>query len=173
MRKHIVVISLAAVTACGQAHHEGMNLASPDAKAYGPEVASGYARARAATTRFHVLDSAVAAGYVASVPQCVSDSTHGAMGYHHINRSYLDNKVDVERPEFLIYERKPDGSYVLNGIEYIIPFRNWPRDSTPPKFLGRDMLRNDALSLWNRHFWIWSKNPSGLFAEWNPNVHCP
>lgn len=23
------------------------------------------------------------------------------------------------------------------------------------------------------HAWIWKHNPSGTFAEWNPNVRCP
>jgi hypothetical protein len=150
-----------------------MTTAPANASAYGAEVEEGYAKVRAATARFRVLDSAVTAGYVASVPQCVADSVHGAMGYHHINRALLDNKVEVEHPEFLIYERMPDGAYVLNGVEYIVPFRVWPKDSVPPKLLGRDMLKNEALSLWNLHMWVWSKNPSGLFAEWNPAVQCP
>jgi hypothetical protein len=98
---------------------------------------------------------------------------HGAMGYHHVNRALVDNKVEVERPEFVLYERRPDGSYVMNAVEYIVPYRVWPRDSVPPKVLGRDMLRNDPLNLWNLHMWVWSKNPAGLFAEWNPNVRCP
>lgn len=147
--------------------------ASPSPSAYGKEVEAGYATVRTATARFRALDTAVAAGYVANVAQCVSDSMHGAMGYHHINRAYLDNKVEVERPEFLIYERKPDGKYVLNAVEYIVPYRVWPKDSVPPKLLGRDMRRNDPLNLWNLHMWVWTKNSAGLFAEWNPDVHCP
>jgi hypothetical protein len=23
------------------------------------------------------------------------------------------------------------------------------------------------------HAWIWKFNPLGLFADWNPRVHCP
>jgi len=23
------------------------------------------------------------------------------------------------------------------------------------------------------HVWIWRENPSGMFADWNPTVHCP
>jgi hypothetical protein len=23
------------------------------------------------------------------------------------------------------------------------------------------------------HLWLWKHNPSGLFAMWNPRVHCP
>jgi hypothetical protein len=23
------------------------------------------------------------------------------------------------------------------------------------------------------HAWVWKHNPSGTFAQWNPQVHCP
>jgi hypothetical protein len=23
------------------------------------------------------------------------------------------------------------------------------------------------------HVWLWKHNPTGMFAEWNPNVRCP
>ncbi len=146
--------------------------ASPDPGAYSPEVVDGYARVRAATTAFRVLDSAVAAGYPRAVAQCLSDSTHGAMGFHHMNRAYLDNRIEIERPEILLYERRGDGSYALNGVEYIIPYRAWPKDSVPPRLMGRDMLRSEPLQLWYTHMWVWTPNTAGLFADWNPAVRC-
>jgi hypothetical protein len=162
-----------ATSGCAGSRHAGMMHESPHASAYGAEVEAGYARVRAATSRFHAVDSAIVAGYNPSVAQCVSDSVHGAMGYHHLNRALVDDRIELERPEFLIYERRPDGSYAMNAVEYIVPYRVWPRDSVPPKLLGRDFLRYDALNLWGLHMWIWTKNPAGLFAEWNPNVTCP
>ena len=140
--------------------------------AYSGEVQAGYARVRTATNSFHTLDSAVARGYAANVANCIADSTHGAMGYHHLNRAYVDNRVEIDKPEFLLYERKADGKYQLNGVEYIVPFRVWPRDSVPPKLLGRDMIRSEALSYWYMHMWVWTKNSAGLFADWNPAVKC-
>lgn len=140
---------------------------------YSAEVREGYARARAATARFTNLDSAVAAGYPRTVARCIVDEHHGAMGYHHLNRSHIDNRVDVERPEFLIYERKPDSSYVLNGVEYMIPFTRWPADSIAPTLLGQTLLQEPTYRYWYIHMWIWSDNPSGLFADWNPSVKCP
>ncbi|HYV96742.1 MAG TPA: hypothetical protein VE967_04715 [Gemmatimonadaceae bacterium] len=173
MRLSIPALALAITfAACAHASHMHGTTASPNPAAYGAAVENGYKRARAATNAFHALDSAVAAGYVAAVQNCVADSVHGAMGYHHINRALLDNKADVERPEYLIYERMPGGTYVLNAVEYIIPYRIWPRDSTPPLVMGQKMRQNDPLNLWNLHFWIWKTNPAGLFAEWNPDVHC-
>jgi hypothetical protein len=149
-----------------------MAAASAEPAAYGPEVQQGYALVRAATAPYRSLDAAVAAGYERTVTLCYADSAHGAMGYHHMNRAYLDRRVEVERPEILLYERRPDGSYALNGVEYIVPYRVWSRDSVPPTLMGRDMLRSDDLNLWYTHMWVWKRNTSGLFANWNPAVTC-
>ena len=136
-------------------------------------VRRGFAEVRAATAPFTTLDSAVAAGYARDVPRCYVDAHHGAMGYHHLNRDYVDLKAEVARPEILLYERTGDGRYALNGVEYIIPFRLWPRDSVPPTIMGETMKREEELKLWYLHMWIWKENPAGLFADWNPEVKCP
>lgn len=138
-----------------------------------PEVRDGYNRVRAATERFHTLDSAVAAGYAREVPRCFADAHHGAMGFHHVNRSLLDARVEVERPEILLYERRSDGSYALNGVEYIIPYTRWPADSVAPRIMGVPLERADDLNLWYLHMWVWKPNPQGIFAGWNPTVRCP
>jgi hypothetical protein len=156
----------------GTAHHD-MPVSSGEPRAYSREVQEGYTRVRAATAAYRVLDSAVATGYAAVVPRCIADSTHGAMGYHHLNRAYVDDRVEIEKPEYLLYERKPDGTYALNGVEYIVPYRVWPKDSTPPKLLGRDMIKSEPLQYWYLHMWVWTSNKAGLFADWNPAVRCP
>jgi hypothetical protein len=171
MRLHYAIVTT--LFACSPSHKEmSMSATGADPAAYSAEVQAAYGRVRAATSAYHTLDSAVAAGYAAVVPACISDSTHGAMGYHHLNRGYVDKDVILEQPEFLLYERKPDGKYVLNGVEYVVPYRFWPKDSVPPKLLGRDMLRSDALSYWYMHMWVWTNNSAGLFADWNPAVKC-
>jgi hypothetical protein len=150
--------------------------ASDEAKftrGFGPEVQQGFARVRVATASFVTLDSAVAAGYVRDVPRCYADGHHGAMGFHHLNRGYVDAAVEVEKPEILLYERHPDGRYVLNGVEYIIPYTRWPRDSVPPPIMGQTLKQEDQLELWYLHMWVWSENRAGLFADWNPSVKCP
>lgn len=130
-------------------------------------------RLRTATRRFRDLDSAVAAGYVRDVPDCLVHEHHGAMGYHHANRALADAKVETEHPEILLYERLPGGEYRLNGVEYIVPYRDWPRDSTAPIALGQTMKHEDNLQIWYLHVWAWSNNSDGLFADFNPAVQCP
>ncbi|HEY8176563.1 MAG TPA: hypothetical protein VIF32_12765 [Gemmatimonadaceae bacterium] len=140
---------------------------------YDAQVNDGVDRLRAATRPFHALDSAVAAGYPRTVPDCLVHAHHGAMGYHHVNRGYVDAKLDVERPEILLYERRPDGTYRLNAVEFIVPYRAWPRDSVAPVLMGQKLNHEDNLKIWYLHVWAWTKNPEGLFANFNPDVACP
>lgn len=168
----LLAIGVALVAAASAAAQS----ASDEAKfvrGFGAEVQEGFRRVRAATAPFVTLDSAVAAGYVRDVPRCFADDHHGAMGFHHLNRGYVDARAEVEKPEILLYERHLDGRYVLNGVEYIIPYTRWPRDSVPPTVMGQALKREDQLKLWYLHMWIWNENSAGLFADWNPSVKCP
>jgi hypothetical protein len=145
--------------------------ASP-VSAQAPTIDSLLARLKSATASYRVLDSAVAAGYDRDVSACVQHQPHGAMGYHHVNRALLDDDLEVERPEMLVYERMNDGRYKLNGVEFIVPYRARSRDAEPPVILGQKLKRADGLQLWYLHVWLWQPNPNGLFADWNPTVKC-
>lgn len=137
------------------------------------QVTDGLNRLRAATGAFQNLDAAVAAGYPRDVPDCLVHEHHGAMGFHHVNRSYLDTRRDIERPQILLYERLPDGKYRLNAVEFIIPYRLWPRDSVAPVIMGQQLHHEDNLKIWYLHVWAWLNNPDGLFANFNSAVSCP
>ena len=170
LNRSLAAAALCIATACGR--HSASMSSSPVASDYSPAISGAVARLRAATDKYHSLDSAVAVGYPAAVPECLVHAEHGAMGYHHVNRNYVDNKVEIEKPEILLYERLGDGSYRLNGVEFIVPFRTWPRDSVPPTLMGMKMHREDNLKIWYTHVWAWTKNPEGLFANFNPEVQC-
>ena len=131
------------------------------------------ARLRSATRAYQALDSAVAAGYPRTVADCLVHAHHGAMGYHHVNRAYLSPTLDITRPQILLYERTADGAYRLNGVEFIIPYRMYPRDSVPPVWMGQTMHREDNLGIWYLHVWAWKDNPDGVFANFNSTVSCP
>jgi len=128
------------------------------------------ARARAATARFQVADLAVSEGYPA-VTECVEHQPHGAMGLHYTKTALHDAVLDVEQPEVLVYERLADGAIKLNGVEYIVPLAAWPREEAPV-IMGQELKRAEQLGFWYLHVWIWTPNPSGVFADWNPNVRC-
>ena len=78
---------------------------------FSAEIVDGVSRLRAATSKYLDLDSAVAAGYPKTVAQCLVHEHHGAMGYHHMNRNYVDSKVEIDKPEILLYERMADSSF--------------------------------------------------------------
>lgn len=138
---------------------------------FGEAIDRQVASVREATAPFKKLDNAVAAGYGGEVAHCIDNPPHGAMGFHHQKDALLDDVLEVERPEILVYERLPGGEYRLNGVEYIVPLSAWPREE-PPTVMGQKLKKAPSLGIWYLHVWIWQKNPSGLFADWNPDVKC-
>jgi hypothetical protein len=137
---------------------------------FGESVDRDIALARAATARFKLADNALASNYE-SAANCVAHPTHGAMGYHFRKDSLHDAKLEVEKPEILVYEKLHDGSFKLNGVEYIVPISAWKSDEAPT-IMGQKLKRADSLGIWYLHVWIWEPSPSGVFADWNPRVKC-
>jgi hypothetical protein len=160
--------SMGSSTGAAGASGEGAN----ESAAYGASVERDVSRVRIATEAFHSIDAAAAAGYTRDVRQCIAHPEHGAMGFHHANAALLDDVLEVDRPEMLVYERTADGGYILNGVEYIVPYSARSRDAEPPAIFGQKLKRADGLQLWYLHVWIWKENGQGLFADWNPAVHC-
>lgn len=123
-------------------------------------------RVREATAHFADLGVAIAAGYSAQFPAGCAVSPvpgEGAQGFHFLNPSLVDHKTELLRPELVMYEPQADGSMVLVGVDYIIPFTEW-RSKNPPVLLGQEFMRNDPLEVWALHIWVPRANPSGLFA---------
>ena len=128
-------------------------------------------RVRKATGKFKNLDRAAAAGYDRDVKDCIANPPQGGMGFHHAKGALMDDRLKVDEPEILVYERLPGGEYRLNGVEYIVPIPAWTKDE-PPKIMGQPLKKAPRLGIWYLHVWVWEPNPSGLFADWNPNVKC-
>jgi hypothetical protein len=143
------------------------------------------ARIRRATAPFHDVHAATAAGYelgyvngagVRIITACVAHPTLGAMGFHSFNKQLVDDLVvDVERPEGLVYAPGPDGTLQLRAVEYVVPgaSSNPPGVSVAPVLFGQDMvILVPAVGFYTRHVWLWGTNPSGMFANWSPDVSC-
>jgi len=137
----------------------------------GPEVAEAVRVIRTATASFRDLDEAVAAGYSRDGGTCMANPSEGGMGFHHTNQSLMDGTLEVRRPEILTYRRTADGEYELTGVEYVVPKDTWSGEE-PPRILGQDLRSSSSLGLWYLHVWVWTPNPNGLFADWNPYVEC-
>ncbi|AGB45575.1 hypothetical protein Mesau_03203 [Mesorhizobium australicum WSM2073] len=153
---------LAACTTFAQAHQEAAETtsgANPLAE-----------KVRAANSRFLDVNAATAEGY-APIP-CASGITGGAMGIHYVNGGYLkDDKIDIARPEAVMYEPMTDGTLTLVAVEYIT-------SKGPASLEGQLFNFNSAPNryglgeFYELHVWAWKGNPTGTFADMNPKVSC-
>ena len=62
------------------------------------------------------------------------------MGYHFQNNSLLDATLDLGHPEVLVYEKMPDGTFQLNGVEFLVPISAW-KSTEPPRIVGQALRR--------------------------------
>ncbi|MDX8503182.1 hypothetical protein RFM99_33015 [Mesorhizobium sp. VK4C] len=154
--------ALSACTTLAQAHQDtaaSVSGASPLAD-----------KVRAANSRFVDVKAATAEGY-APIP-CASGFTGGAMGIHYVNGQYLkDGKIDIARPEAVMYEPTADGTLKLVAVEYIT-------SKGPASLDGQLFNFNSAPNryglgeFYELHVWAWKGNPTGTFADMNPKVSC-
>jgi hypothetical protein len=114
---------------------------------------------------------AAGAGYDEAITPCWFHREQGGQGVHYGRTELFDSVVTTMDPELVMYEPQQGGGNELIGVEYIVPFANWT-SSAPPTVLGHPMHRNEPLGLWVHHVWLFRENPSGMYADWNPNVSC-
>jgi hypothetical protein len=127
---------------------------------------------RNVTAPFRTFSAATSAGWSTKITSCMADQAAGGMGFHYGNTALIDGTVAVDKPELLLYEPQADGSEELVAVEYIIPYTAHARSDTPPVLFGQQFKQNDTFQLWGLHVWAWKNNPSGLYADWNPQVNC-
>ena len=133
---------------------------------------------RRATQSYQSVAAATTAGY-APFLGCVSSPQDGAMGIHYVNGDLVgDGKLDVSRPEALMYEPR-NGKLELVGVEYIVIAAAWDAaNKTPPTLMGQlfhytpSPNRYGIPAFYALHVWAWKHNPHGVFVDWNPSVSC-
>ncbi len=170
--------------------HVSHDHASHEHSANGAGLGDELAQVRRATAKFHRVDAAVEAGYELGwvngagkriVDTCVkhpTDPAAGAMGWHYFNAALMaDNAVNANEPEALVYEKRSDGKLNLVAVEWVVRSAqsNPPGVSEAPSVLGMDMhilVPPPGPAFYLMHAWIWRDNPSGIFADWNPEVSC-
>jgi hypothetical protein len=139
-------------------------------------------QASKATTAYHDVQKAIAAGYSFRLPDssgatCIAQKPDGAMGVHLVNKKLLDAKIDVAHPEAMVYAPRKDGTLELAAIEYVVFQSAW-KGSKPPTLFGREFAltpepnRYGLPAFYALHAWLFKKNPSGLLNAWNPKVTC-
>ncbi len=134
------------------------------------------AKLRDATAQFHRPEAAQAAGYdlVPGLDSCFDNPGVGGMGFHYIDTSALDTKVELLHPEALVYAPGPNGLQ-LDAVEYIVPQDKWDATGNPnlPELNGKSLHLDPVLHVYVLHIWVWKNNPSGILEDWNPTVSCP
>jgi hypothetical protein len=138
-------------------------------------------RAREATRAFRDVNAARAAGYKAT-GECAQDPKYGGMGIHYANAGLVaDGKLDVTKPEILVYQPTRRGTLRLGAVEYFQgdADQDLATDEDRPSLFGMPfdgpMLgHEDGMPIhYDLHVWLYRHNPAGKFAMWNPTVRCP
>lgn len=135
---------------------------------------------RRATAQFRALDTALEAGY-GKFLDCFTHGEDRGMGQHYVHGDLVSDAVlDPARPEALVYEPLEDGTQVLVAHEYLVFADVWdPEDEgrEPPTLFGQEFALKtnipDTPPVWALHIWLWSHNPEGFFADYNPIIACP
>ena len=131
---------------------------------------------RGATADFRDVETAEKAGY-GIFQNCFTEEDVGGMGQHYVNGDLAgDDVVDPLKPEALVYEPREDGKLLLVALEYLVFADNWKSDDPPEAFGQKFHLLTDVPEtppVWALHIWLWSHNPDGLFADYNPIIFCP
>ncbi len=85
--------------------------------------------------------------------------------------AYFKGSIDIAKPEAVMYEPMPDGTMKLVAVEYI-GFKG------PAALEGQLFNFNSAPNrygldpFYELHVWAWKANPTGHFADNNPDVTC-
>jgi hypothetical protein len=175
----LTAVSWLAVRPATSSGHPGHGAAAA------PLAANGHSddlrRARAATRRFRDIKVARAAGYAAT-GECVQDPKYGGMGIHYANADLVaDGKLDITKPEILVYQPMPSGKLRLGAVEYFQADADQDLATDPDRpylfglpFDGPMLGHEPGMPIhYDLHVWLYRHNPAGLLASWNPRVHCP
>ncbi|WP_158850721.1 hypothetical protein [Saccharothrix deserti] len=153
----------------------GMSAAPANAQ---PSPFSDLIAVQEATARFHSVHEAVAAGYLPT-NECVP-----GMGYHWVNPALFEppgeSRLDLRKPEVLLYERTARGGLRLTGVEYLWSDadQDLRTDNDRPSLFGVPFvgpMEGHGPGMpkhYELHAWVWKYNANGLFAQENPKVTC-
>lgn len=137
-----------------------------------PDAPAASSALKSSLAPYASLKLAKEAGYSLPITDCMSNGDAGAMGIHFGNAALIDGVADSLHPEALIYEPGSNGEASLVGVEFIIPFSVLPKTAPAPTLFGQKYMVNEVFQVWALHVWTHRSNPNGVYAMWNPRVHC-
>lgn len=154
----------------------------------GPSAASDsdLDRVKSATARYHDVRKAVADGFGelkdGAGIACIDKQGAGGMGIHYVLGSRVgDPAIRASEPELVIYRPGKDGKLTLVAVEYVVLADAWAEagNTKAPSLFGQTFTlvgapnRYDLPPFFELHAWVWDRNDSGTFADYNPAVRCP
>ena len=167
--------SLHAHTGAAHSVTAGTARSAPAVLRLTPEINQQLSDLRSFVAKFHNFDRAVEYGYSVAAPApgvCISDPVRGGMGFHYTYATedlISDGKVELLKPEFLVYAPKPQGGVKFSALDYFVPYTTWSQ-AEPPSLLGVPFAREDGFQAYVLHIWLFWHNPAGMFENYNPDV---
>ncbi|WP_147805009.1 hypothetical protein [Alkalicoccus halolimnae] len=123
-----------------------------------PKINKQLKQVKRATEKYQNINRAKKDGYKVASP-CVPQ-----MGVHLVKEKLVDKKLNIKKPELLVYEPMKNGKYKLVAVEYMSTAKK------PPKLFGQRFEDGPEEGTYTLHAWIYKKNPDGVFAAFNPRV---
>ncbi|MER7514882.1 hypothetical protein [Streptomyces sp. NPDC126499] len=124
-----------------------------------------------ATKKYKSEQAAIADGYLRT-DECVEDPELGGMGYHYVKPAYVGS-TDPTKPAAVLYEEDhKTGKRELVAVEWVVPNTGQPRPTLFNRGFDGPFDFEPVGPHYSLHAWIFKKNPRGVFAPFNPRVHC-
>lgn len=136
------------------------------------------AEVRQATAKYRDVAAAFADGYV-RLSGCVAVPGLGGMGFHYGKLSLFGAPIDLLQPALLLYASSGNGLRLV-AVEYfhVDADQDLATDDDRPSLFGQPFdgpMEGHEEGMprhYDLHVWLWQANPSGIFAQFNPNVRC-
>jgi len=139
---------------------------------------------RQATAKYHLVENAVADGYV-YFPG-IGGNPGGPDAFYVKLAAIFDGPpasggipgvLKLDQPEILAYVKLPNGELRLASVFFMKPYAPGPFQGVPPPiyandpapvWLGHQMDENVNYGFWEMEVWVWVNNPTGIFDYYNP-----
>ena len=141
----------------------------------------GLRAATAIASKYADEQRAIEHGYLRT-EDCVQFA-FGFMGYHYVDPSRVDSRLQPGRPEVVLYKDGADGNRVLTGIEYIVvdADQDLTTDEDRPSLWGHAFqgpMKGHGPGMpvhYDLHVWTHDDNPAGAWTPANTSrdLGCP
>ncbi len=134
---------------------------------------------QAITKEYHSEQAALADGFHRT-DFCVEAPGLGGMGFHYVHPDRIDRRLELGRPEVLLYAPTADGTRRLAGLEYVVvdADQELHTDDDRPSLRGHEFDgpmpgHEPGMPVhYDLHVWAWHDNPNGRWSAWNPGLSC-